>query len=100
MNQGKRPFRRSLIATGLIVAGGLSMMFQAPSDSRPSSAEITPTAELSSTLAKAASPVSVTKDAKRAIAETLGQRPLGFERNQGQFDAATRFAARGANYGI
>ena len=100
MNQGKRPFRRSLIATGLIVAGGLSMMFQAPSVSRPSRAEITPTAEAAATLARAANPASLDASQKRALAETLGQRPLGFEKNQGQFDAATRFAARGANYGI
>jgi uncharacterized repeat protein (TIGR01451 family) len=100
VNQGKRPFRRSLIATGLIVAGGLSMMFQTPSVTRPSSAEITPTAEVAATLARAANPASPQANAKRAIAEALGQRPLGFEKNQGQFDGATRFAARGANYGI
>ena len=100
MNQGKRQFRRSLIATGLIVAGGLSMMFQTPSVTRPSSAEITPTADSTAAIAKAASLVPVSANAKRAIAETLGQRPLGFEHNKGQFDGATRFAARGANYGI
>lgn len=78
------------------------MMFQAPSVSRPSSAEITPTAEGAATLARAANPVSpnAKANARRAVAEALGQRPLGFEKNQGQFDAATRFAARGANYGI
>ncbi len=76
------------------------MMFQTPSVTRPSSAEITPTADVAATLARAANPAPLTRSAKRAIAETLGQRPLGFERNQGQFDAATRFAARGANYGI
>jgi uncharacterized repeat protein (TIGR01451 family) len=76
------------------------MMFQAPSVTRPSSAEITPTAEVAATLARAANPASPNAHTKRAIAEALGQRPLGFEKNQGQFDGATRFAARGANYGI
>src|SRR5262245_36701833 len=76
------------------------MMFQTPSVTRPSSAEITPTAAAAATLVKAALPASSNAETKRAIADTLGQRPLGFERNEGQFDAATRFAARGANYGI
>ena len=78
------------------------MMFQTPSVTRPSSAEITPTADIAATISRTANlaPLNTSATAKRAIAETLGQRPLGFEQNQGQFDAATRFAARGANYGI
>jgi hypothetical protein len=32
--------------------------------------------------------------------DTLGQLPLRFERNEGQFDANTRFAARGLRYGL
>jgi uncharacterized repeat protein (TIGR01451 family) len=75
-------FRRRLIGTGLLVAGGLSLLFQSPQSSQQM-----PAAPGNSTTAR------------RAI-ETLGERPLGFEQNAGQFDAATQYAARGAGYGI
>ena len=94
MSQGNCRFRRKFVGTGGLVASGLFLIcqsFQPPSHVRTSRAELTPAAEASPTIAD--------PSARRAI-ETLGERPLGFERNEGQFDAATRFAARGVGYSI
>jgi hypothetical protein len=89
--------RRRGITTALILAlgavGGTSILLQADglSHAPPSAAR---------TGAPAADLRSATAEARRQAVETLGQLPLRFERNDGQFDAATRFAARGLRYGL
>jgi hypothetical protein len=73
------------IGLGLGIIGATSTLLNADSVSRPTSSS---------------TPAAVPETTRRQVVETLGQLPLRFERNDGQFDAETRFAARGLHYGL
>jgi hypothetical protein len=85
-----------LILTLGVVAGDTSIRLHADGLS-PSS----PPAGLSASPPVALhSHATTARNAARQAVDTLGQLPLRFEPNDGQFDADTRFAARGLRYGL
>jgi hypothetical protein len=86
------PHTRILAGSGIAV-----ILLTSGAKTAPSSTSVTtPTSVTTTTPTSVTTPGAATK---RAV-ETLGALPLRFEANSGQFDTATKFAARGLGYGL